>query len=175
MKSIPLLIIPFAVYNFFVFTGMDFIDKKFFDLSSTHAMSGGGLIVLGAVVLLCMDMHHCVHCVGDGVDEMTGRKTPKKASFKVKDMKKINFLAVKLASIRAQVEAAGGFLHDRELHQCPACGLMEDVLFSGKLVTYWGQSTEPVDTGLRFKEVGADQLACPCCGCVSLVLDADIE
>jgi hypothetical protein len=52
---------------------------------------------------------------------------------------------------------------------------MEDVLFSGKLVTYWRQSTEPVDTGLRFKEVGADQLACPCCGCVSLVLDADIE
>jgi hypothetical protein len=44
---------------------------------------------------------------------------------------------------------------------------MEDVLFSGKLVTYWRQSTQPVDTGLRFKEVGADQLACPCCRCVS--------
>jgi hypothetical protein len=45
---------------------------------------------------------------------------------------------------------------------------MEDVLCSGKLVTYWHQATEPVDTGLRFKEARADQLACPCCGCVSL-------
>lgn len=52
---------------------------------------------------------------------------------------------------------------------------MEDVLFGGKLVTCWHLSAQPVDTGLRFTEVGADQLACPCCGCVSLVLDADIE
>ena len=56
MKSIPLLIIPFGLYNFFVFTGMEFIDKKFFDLTSTSALTGGGLIVLGAVVLLCMDI-----------------------------------------------------------------------------------------------------------------------
>jgi hypothetical protein len=56
VKSIPLLIIPFAIYNFFVFAGIDFIEVKFFDLSSTYAMSGGGLIVLGAVVLLCIDI-----------------------------------------------------------------------------------------------------------------------
>ena len=56
MKSIPLLIIPFALYNFFVFTGMEFIDKKFFDLTSTSALTGGGLIVLGAVFLLCIDI-----------------------------------------------------------------------------------------------------------------------
>jgi hypothetical protein len=56
MKSIPLLIIPFGLYNFFVFTGMDFIDVKFFDLTSTSALTGGGLIVLGAVVLLCIDI-----------------------------------------------------------------------------------------------------------------------
>jgi hypothetical protein len=47
------LIIPLAVYNFFVFTGMAFINTKFFDLSSTYAMSGGALIVLVGVVLLC--------------------------------------------------------------------------------------------------------------------------
>jgi len=83
------------------------------------------------------------------------------------DMNELKALVMQLATIRAQVEATGDFLHDRELHQCPACGLMEDVLFSGKLVTYGCQSTQPVDTGLRFKEVGADQLACPCCGCMS--------
>lgn len=90
-------------------------------------------------------------------------------------MKELKTLAAQLADIRAQVKAQGGFVGDRDLHQCPACGLMEDVLFSGKLVTYWWQSAQPVDTGLRFKEVGADRLACPCCGCVSLVLDMDIE
>lgn len=84
------------------------------------------------------------------------------------DMNELKALVMQLATIRAQVEAAGGFLHDRELHQCPACGLMEDVLISGKLVTYWRQTAEPVDTGLRFKEVGADQLACPCCRSVSI-------
>lgn len=91
------------------------------------------------------------------------------------DMNELNALVAQLTDIRAQVKAHGGFVGDRDLHQCPACGLMEDVLCGGKLVTCWQLSVQPVDTGLRFKEVGADQLACPCCGCVSLVLDADIE
>jgi hypothetical protein len=56
MRSIPLLIIPFAVYNFLAYAQIDFIDKKFFDLTSTSALTGGGLIVLGAVVLLCIDI-----------------------------------------------------------------------------------------------------------------------
>ena len=90
-------------------------------------------------------------------------------------MNELKALVAQLAKIRAQVKAQGGIGADRDLHQCPACGLMEDVLYGGKLVTCWRQSAQPVDTGLRFKEVGADQLACPGCGCVSLVLDTDIE
>jgi formate dehydrogenase maturation protein FdhE len=81
-------------------------------------------------------------------------------------MNELKALAMQLATIRAKVKAQGGFVGDRDLHQCPACGLMEDVLYGGKLVTYWWQSAQPVDTGLRFKEVGAHQLACPSCGCV---------
>ena len=87
------------------------------------------------------------------------------------DMKELNALVAQLAATRAQVKAQCGFVGDRDLHQCPACSLMEDVLFGGKLVTYWRESAQPVDTGLRFKEIGADQLACPCCGCVSYVVD----
>jgi hypothetical protein len=87
------------------------------------------------------------------------------------DMKELNALVEQLADIRAQAMAQGGFVGDRDLQQCPACGLMEDVLFGGKLVTYWRESAQPVDTGLRFKEVGTDQLACPCCGCVSFIVD----
>jgi hypothetical protein len=56
MRSIPLLIIPFAVYNFLVYAQIEFIDKKFFDLTSTSALTGGGMIVLSAVVLLCIDI-----------------------------------------------------------------------------------------------------------------------
>ena len=93
----------------------------------------------------------------------------------MKDLKDLKALAAQMAAIRAEVQAEGGFLHDRDLHHCPACSLMEDVMFSGKLVTYWHQTTEPMDSGLRFKEVGADKLACPCCGGLSLALDADIE
>ncbi|WP_346308773.1 hypothetical protein, partial [Limnohabitans sp.] len=86
---------------------------------------------------------------------------------KESNLRQFQALAAQLATTRAQVKAQGGFVGDRDLHQCPACGLMEDVLSGGKLVTCWRQSPQPVDTGLRFKEVGADQLACPCCGCVS--------
>lgn len=56
MKSIPLLIIPFAIYNLLVFVGIDFIDVPFFSLSGTAWLTGGSLIVLGAVVLLCIDI-----------------------------------------------------------------------------------------------------------------------
>lgn len=86
---------------------------------------------------------------------------------KVSDLRQVKALAAKLADIRTQIKAQGSFLGDRDLHQCPACGLMEDVLCGGKLVTYWRESAQPVDTGSRFKDVGANQLACPYCGCVS--------
>jgi hypothetical protein len=36
-----------AVYNFFVSTGMNCSHTKFFDLTITSALTGGGLIVLG--------------------------------------------------------------------------------------------------------------------------------
>jgi hypothetical protein len=45
-----------ALSVFGVVSAMAFIDKKFFDLSSTSALTGGGSIVLGAVVLLCIDI-----------------------------------------------------------------------------------------------------------------------
>lgn len=48
---------------------------------------------------------------------------------------------------------------------------MEDVLCGGKLVTYWRQSTQTLDTGLRFKEVGTSQLSCPFYACVSAVIE----
>jgi hypothetical protein len=51
------------------------------------------------------------------------------------DMKELKALVAQLAEIRAQVKAQGGFVGDRDLHQCPACGLMDKVLYGDKLVT----------------------------------------
>jgi len=76
-------------------------------------------------------------------------------------------LGRQLSAIKAQVVAAGGFAGDREPHTCPKCGLQEDVLCGGLLVTYWPHRANPTDTGLRFTEANHDQLICPACGAVS--------
>lgn len=72
-------------------------------------------------------------------------------------------------SLRQECIKAGLFMADRQLHTCPSCGLVEDTLVNGVLVTYWPvQDFAPQpDTGLRFVEVGALDLACPACGQVS--------
>ena len=61
-----------------------------------------------------------------------------------------------------KAEALGIFTGDRELIECPNCGLKEDVLISGQLITYRGDAVMP-DSGLRFKEVGDDSFRCPFC------------
>jgi predicted RNA-binding Zn-ribbon protein involved in translation (DUF1610 family) len=56
------------------------------------------------------------------------------------------------------------FPNDRDLLPCPNCGLTEDVLVGGQLIT----NVEPgqPDTGLRFLEPPADDepFRCPHCG-----------
>ena len=72
-------------------------------------------------------------------------------------------LAKQIAAIQQQMHALGMFANDRELLDCPQCGLREDVLISGLLITY----REPgfhQDTGLRFEELTADAFRCPSCG-----------
>ena len=72
-------------------------------------------------------------------------------------------LARQLAALQRRMKAAGLFANDRELLDCPHCGLREDVLISGLLIT----CREPgfhQDTGLRFEELTADTFRCPSCG-----------
>ncbi|MDA1274472.1 MAG: hypothetical protein O2960_10545 [Verrucomicrobia bacterium] len=71
-------------------------------------------------------------------------------------------LAKQIAVIRQQMHALGMFANDRELLDCPHCGLREDVLISGQLITY----REPdfhQDTGLRFEELTPGTFRCPSC------------
>ena len=69
-----------------------------------------------------------------------------------------------LVDLQRQARALGLFVDDRELLTCPKCGLMEDVLSGGLLVTLYGSGGP--DTGLRFVEpTSADgRFTCPRCG-----------
>jgi len=73
-------------------------------------------------------------------------------------------LARQLAQVKRQASALGIFTDDRELLECPSCGLLEDVTAEGVLVTYPKESAGLKDCGLRFKQVGETSFACPSCG-----------
>jgi hypothetical protein len=74
----------------------------------------------------------------------------------------IGKLVRRLQPVLKKAEALGIFLGDRELLECLNCGLKEDVLISGQLITYRGDAVEP-DSGLRFIEVGDGRFRCPFC------------
>jgi predicted RNA-binding Zn-ribbon protein involved in translation (DUF1610 family) len=73
-------------------------------------------------------------------------------------------LSRKLAKVKAQARALGIFTDDRELLECPNCGLLEDVTTKGLLVTYPKDSVDLKDCGLRFRPVDKTRFACPKCG-----------
>lgn len=66
------------------------------------------------------------------------------------------------APIVREAEALGIFTDARELLECTCCGLKENVLISGRLITYRGEDVEK-DTGLRFKNIGKGRFRCPSC------------
>lgn len=69
-----------------------------------------------------------------------------------------------LEQVKAQARALGIFTDDRELLECPNCGLLEDVMAKELLVTYPKDSLDPKDCGLRFRPVDKTHFACPKCG-----------
>jgi hypothetical protein len=62
----------------------------------------------------------------------------------------LSALAHRLAKVATKALSLGIFVDDRELLVCPRCGLMEDVLADGRLVTC--HAAGEADTGLRFAE-----------------------
>ena len=77
-----------------------------------------------------------------------------------KDVRK---LASQLASLKRKAEALGIFPGDRELLECPSCGLLEDVTIGGRLITYVA-AAEGQDSGHRFHETSPGNFRCPACG-----------
>lgn len=81
-------------------------------------------------------------------------------------------LVKQLAAVQKQAKALGLFTNDRELLECPHCGLMEDVTINGLLITY-RQPDFGQDTGLRFKKVKKLTFRCP--SCKGLVTEPPVE
>jgi len=78
-------------------------------------------------------------------------------------LKALRALAAEVVAWQRRARAVGLFANDRELLECPECGLQEDVAFNGLLMTSYPQSIGE-DTGLRFKELSSDRFRCPACG-----------
>lgn len=91
------------------------------------------------------------------------RKTSRERS-QEDDFAPIIALAQQFAALTNKARALGIFVDDRGLLMCSRCGLMEDVLIGGLLITYH-HGRDPIDTGLRFKESKAEgRFTCPKCG-----------
>lgn len=61
-------------------------------------------------------------------------------------------LCGQLRHLKQQARSLGLFADERELLACPECGLQEDVLADGRLITYREGHINPQDSGLRFTE-----------------------
>lgn len=99
-------------------------------------------------------------------------KTPKRKTPKPMTRNKVIALAdqitpfiEKLRKIQEQARALGIFPNDRELLVCPRCGLSENVLADGRLITFREPNYND-DTGLRFIEPQPEggPFICPECG-----------
>ncbi len=73
-------------------------------------------------------------------------------------------LARQLEKVKQQARALGMFTDDRELLECPSCGLLEDVTSEGLLITYHKEGADMEDCGLRFSQVDDSSFQCPKCG-----------
>jgi ribosomal protein S27AE len=71
-----------------------------------------------------------------------------------------------IRELQSEAKRLGLFLADRELLSCGACGLAEDIVADGRLITYQGEPPGE-DTGLRFDDLGDHvRFRCPLCGAV---------
>ena len=73
-------------------------------------------------------------------------------------------LVSRLEEVKRQARALGLFTDDRDLLECPDCGLLEDVTAEGLLVTYPKDSKDLNDCGLRFRQLDEASFKCPACG-----------
>ena len=71
-----------------------------------------------------------------------------------------------VVALKKTMKSVGLFTDDRELLECPKCGLHEDVALGGRLIVT-RRNNRKRDSGLRFKELDQREewFACPGCNC----------
>jgi uncharacterized C2H2 Zn-finger protein len=79
-------------------------------------------------------------------------------------IKGLTALVRELEKVKKQARALGIFTDERELLECPSCGLVEDVIAGGMLITYQKGSKDLKDSSLRFSKVDDTYFECPRCG-----------
>lgn len=79
----------------------------------------------------------------------------------------------KLNEAKRQGRALGMFVEERDLLECPVCGLWEDVNCEGMLLVYRKDDSSQVDSGLRFREIDEGHFVCPACGAAVRVEDKE--
>jgi hypothetical protein len=92
----------------------------------------------------------------------------------VNDLKPLVDLFRQLQHVQTQATALGIFAGDRELIDCPSCGLFEDVTVQGLLITSRELTIPPLDTGLRFRQVSLNTYQCPACA-KAITLNEDLH
>ncbi len=75
---------------------------------------------------------------------------------------KLHELARELTDLQKRAKALGVFTNERELLECPRCGLLEDVTSTGLLITCRSDALGE-DTGLRFVQLADNIFRCPSC------------
>ncbi len=63
------------------------------------------------------------------------------------------------------------FVEERDLLECPSCGLWEHVNCEGLLLVYQKDDSSQADSGLRFRELDERHFVCPACGEVVTIED----
>ena len=81
-------------------------------------------------------------------------------------------LAARLVAVQKAERSLGVFTGNRELLECHKCGVLEDVISSGQLITCRSTSLGR-DTGLRFEELSQNRFRCPVCGVTVQQKDRD--
>jgi len=89
------------------------------------------------------------------------------------DMENLYSAVRTLQEAKRQARELGMFVEERDLLECPACGLWEDVNCEGMLLVYQKDDPSQVDSGLRFREVDGTHFVCPACGATVTVEDKD--
>lgn len=79
----------------------------------------------------------------------------------------VDLLCIQLKKLQKQAAAIGLFTGDRELLECTNCGLVEDVLIDGRLVTYRKTARNIDDCSLRFHATENDIFVCPKCNALA--------